>query len=197
MFDAVKGLQRFFVPLPRTPTVGGPGVPAATGTDDPLESPRRTPTLHDPDAIRPSGGHRTGRKDPVALARTSHLVASAAVVADRVGRRHRGRVTPVGAIEAPPAGPVAAVTGSGVLTGVRPGILERPLAPAVQVGRLRRCTFRRLDPVGAPGRGPQVSYSAMCLYPGLPDAAPLGGLAEASVACNACTFSGIFRADED
>lgn len=132
----------------------------------------------------------------MALARTSHLVASAAVVADRVGRRHR-RVAPGGAIEAPPAEPRTAVSSGGVLTGVRPGILERTLAPAVQVGRLRRCTFRRLDLVGATGRRPEVSYSAMCLYPGLPDAAPLGGLAEASAACNGCTFSGIFRADED
>jgi hypothetical protein len=64
------------------------------------------------------------------------------------------------------------------------------------VGRLRRCTFRRIDRVAAlPGRAVAVSYEVMCLYGG-GEAASIGDLDAARPICEACTATGIFRPDE-
>ena len=65
------------------------------------------------------------------------------------------------------------------------------------VGRLRRCTFRRIDRVSAlPGRTSRTSYEVMCLY-GADEPLALGDIVEARDVCEACTATGIFRPDED
>lgn len=67
----------------------------------------------------------------------------------------------------------------------------------VPVGRLRRCTFRRLDRVSAlPGRLPLLTYEVMCLYGGAESAVALGEVEAARPVCEACTATGIFRPDE-
>jgi hypothetical protein len=71
-----------------------------------------------------------------------------------------------------------------------------PADEGVPAGRLRRCTFRRLDPVGSPLRGVGATYAVVCLYAGAAAPEPLGDLASAGVACGVCTNSGIFRPDE-
>ena len=64
-------------------------------------------------------------------------------------------------------------------------------------GRLRRCTFRRIDRVAAlPGRSDRTSYEVMCLL-GASEPLALGDLTEARPVCEMCTASGIFRPDED
>lgn len=65
------------------------------------------------------------------------------------------------------------------------------------VGRLRRCTFRRIDRVEAlPGRS-HSAYEVMCLYFGsTDDPLALGDVDQARPVCAACTASGIFRPDE-
>lgn len=67
------------------------------------------------------------------------------------------------------------------------------------VGRLRRCTFRRIDRVDAlPGRGGETAYEAVCLYYGTVDEPlALGDISQARPVCEACTATGIFRPDED
>jgi hypothetical protein len=68
------------------------------------------------------------------------------------------------------------------------------VAPA---GRLRRCTFRRIDRVDAlPGRAVAVSYEVECLYGGAGEAVSLGDVDSARPICEACTATGIFRPDE-
>ena len=65
------------------------------------------------------------------------------------------------------------------------------------LGRLRRCTFRRIDHVSAlPGRSALTSYEVMCIY-GADEALPLGDLDAARSICDSCTAVGIFRPDED
>ena len=66
------------------------------------------------------------------------------------------------------------------------------------VGRLRRCTFRRVDRVAAlPGRPAVASYETMCLYGDSETPMALGDVDAAGQICQACTASGIFRPDED
>ena len=66
------------------------------------------------------------------------------------------------------------------------------------MGRLRRCTFRRIDRVSAlPGRTERTSYEVMCLYGDADEPLALGDIAAARPICDACTASGIFRPDED
>lgn len=82
--------------------------------------------------------------------------------------------------------------------GVPVPIGDAPAPDAVTpAGRLRRCTFRRIDRVAAlPGRAERTSYEVMCLY--VPDEPlPLGDVNEARPVCEGCTASGIFRPDED
>ena len=65
------------------------------------------------------------------------------------------------------------------------------------VGRLRRCTFRRIDEVSAlPGRASRTKYEVMCLY-GADEPLALGDIVEARAVCETCSASGIFRPDED
>ena len=82
--------------------------------------------------------------------------------------------------------------------GVPVPLGDAPAPDAVTpVGRLRRCTFRRIDRVeGLPGRSQRLSYEVMCLY-GTDEPLALGDIAEARPICEACTASGIFRPDED
>ena len=71
--------------------------------------------------------------------------------------------------------------------------VPRALTP---MGRLRRCTFRRIDRVAAlPGRAGRSDYEVMCLYEDEPLA--LGDIPAARPICDTCTASGIFRPDED
>ena len=65
------------------------------------------------------------------------------------------------------------------------------------VGRLRRCTFRRIDRVaGLPGRPEAVDYEVMCLYAGATSPWRSGDVDAARPVCGACTATGIFRPDE-
>lgn len=75
-------------------------------------------------------------------------------------------------------------------------------APAPELvtpmGRLRRCTFRRIDRVAAlPGRPGSSDYEVMCLYGDAIDSLALGDISAARPICETCTASGIFRPDED
>lgn len=101
----------------------------------------------------------------------------------------------------------------GAIAPVPPASAPRPPAPETGVplplgdvpatdsvapaGRLRRCTFRRIDRAEAQrGRTDDSSYEVMCLY-GTDAPLPLGDIAAAQPVCEACTASGIFRPDED
>lgn len=69
---------------------------------------------------------------------------------------------------------------------------------ATPVGRMRRCTFRRIDGVEElPGRPAESTYEVMCLYADREAPMALGDLDAARRICEACTASGIFRPDED
>jgi hypothetical protein len=75
-------------------------------------------------------------------------------------------------------------------------------APAPEVvapvGRMRRCTFRRIDNVEAlPGRPTTPTYEVMCLYGDRDAPMAMGDVDAARRICDACTASGIFRPDED
>ena len=66
------------------------------------------------------------------------------------------------------------------------------------IGRLRRCTFRRIDRVSAlPGRSDSSQFEVMCLYGGADEPLALGDIPAARPICEACTATGIFRPDED
>lgn len=94
---------------------------------------------------------------------------------------------------APSVRPPAPEVGVTVPFGDAPA--PESLAP---VGRLRRCTFRRIDRVEAlPGRSATVDYEAMCLYGDQDKPLSLGDLAAAQTVCDTCRASGIFRPDED
>lgn len=61
---------------------------------------------------------------------------------------------------------------------------------------LRRCTFRRVDAVGARAHElPTVEVA--CTFPDRKRAVPLGDIEAARPVCGACTYQGIFRADSD
>ena len=94
---------------------------------------------------------------------------------------------------APSARPPATELGVPVPLG------DAPAPEAVTpVGRLRRCTFRRIDLVEAlPGRADIPSYEIMCLYGDGEEPLALGDIESARGVCDACTASGIFRPDED
>jgi hypothetical protein len=93
---------------------------------------------------------------------------------------------------APPATPAGRPIGVSLLAHDVPA--PESVSPA---GRLRRCTFRRIDRVAAlPGRAVAVSYEVMCLYEGAGEPASLGDVDSARPICEACTATGIFRPDE-
>ena len=66
--------------------------------------------------------------------------------------------------------------------------------PRLAAPRIRRCTFRRVTAVD--GRSDRA-YDVDCLFPDRSLSMPLGDMESAMPICNACTATGIFRADED
>jgi hypothetical protein len=108
----------------------------------------------------------------------------------------RRRAAPLAAIAVPvPAvkGPPRLARPAGVPASLHDIPASETVAPA---GRLRRCTFRRIDLLSAlPGR-PLPSYEVMCLHPGLDAPIALGDVEAARPSCGACTLTGIFRPDE-
>jgi hypothetical protein len=65
------------------------------------------------------------------------------------------------------------------------------------VGRLRRCTFRRIDRLESlPGRVVMPVYEVMCLYRGMETPMAIGDVDGARSICETCTATGIFRPDE-
>ena len=89
--------------------------------------------------------------------------------------------------ETPPPGP-----------GVPVPLGDAPAPEVVTpIGRLRRCTFRRIDAVEPlPGRRDLPTYEIMCLYGDSETPLALGDIEDARPVCEACTASGIFRPDE-
>jgi hypothetical protein len=108
----------------------------------------------------------------------------------------RRRPNPIAAIAAPvPPAPV--IRPPAPELGVPASIGDAPATDAVApIGRLRRCTFRRIDGSALPGRAIDNSYAVMCLYDADAPMA-LGDISSATPVCRACTASGIFRPDED
>jgi len=98
---------------------------------------------------------------------------------------------PMPAAPVPP--PPAPVGGAPVSLG------DAPAAEVVTpVGRLRRCTFRRVDQVAAlSGRPAVANYEITCLYGDSETLMALGDVDAAGQVCEVCTASGIFRPDED
>ncbi|MGA2513233.1 MAG: hypothetical protein ABSG37_06410 [Candidatus Limnocylindrales bacterium] len=72
--------------------------------------------------------------------------------------------------------------------------LQGPIVAPVEAPRIRRCTFRRLSRSEA---GARPGYEVSCLYPDRRRTTPLGDFEASVEICSACTFSGIFRPDED
>jgi hypothetical protein len=66
--------------------------------------------------------------------------------------------------------------------------------PYLAAPRIKRCTFRRVTAVE---RRRERAYEVDCLYPDRSLPMPLGDMESALPVCNACTATGIFRADED
>ncbi len=69
-----------------------------------------------------------------------------------------------------------------------------PVAAPVPAAHIRRCTFRRLTRVPAPGA---TTYEVACLYPNRRLPLPIGDLQSSLPVCDACVASHIFRPDED
>ena len=96
---------------------------------------------------------------------------------------------------APPAIPPAPAPEMGVPVPLGDAPAPEMMAP---VGRLRRCTFRRIDRVTAlPGRLDRSNYEVMCLYGDAMKPLALGDISAARIICEGCKASGIFRPDED
>lgn len=108
----------------------------------------------------------------------------------------RRRATTFTALTAPPA-LVEAPPPIGPFV-LPPAPRDIPAAETViPAGRLRRCTFRRIDLVDAlPGRPRRVDYEVMCLYGGEAAALALGDVESARPVCESCQATGIFRPDE-
>jgi hypothetical protein len=66
--------------------------------------------------------------------------------------------------------------------------------PLLAAPRIRRCTFRRVTAVD---RHRERTFEVDCLFPDRALPMPLGDLEGAIPICNACTATGVFRADED
>lgn len=111
-----------------------------------------------------------------------------------IARRRGVSLDPVAAPAAAPS-----VRPRAVPMGIRVARGDAPAPETVTpVGRLRRCTFRRLDTVSVlPGRSQSLAYEVMCLYGDRDEPVALGDVAEARPVCEACTATGIFRPDED
>ena len=109
----------------------------------------------------------------------------------------RRRPNPIAAISAPiPSAPEIRLPAPE--SGVPASIGDAPATDAVApIGRLRRCTFRRIDGGALPGSTIDSSYAVMCLYDDADAPLALGDIASAAPVCRACTATGIFRPDED
>jgi hypothetical protein len=96
------------------------------------------------------------------------------------------------------AAPMPTVPARAPFPGVPVPLGDAPAPEFVTpVGRLRRCTFRRIDRVEAlPGRGSRSEYEVVCLYGSGDEPLGLGDISQARPICDACTAAGIFRADE-
>jgi hypothetical protein len=112
-----------------------------------------------------------------------------------IARRRPSALDPIAAPMPSPA-PVRALVPE---LGVPVSLGDAPAPDTVTpVGRLRRCTFRRIDRVSAlPGRPIGSNYEVMCLYGTIAEPLALGGVDAARPVCESCTASGIFRPDED
>lgn len=110
--------------------------------------------------------------------------------------RRRPRTLNLIAAPAPVAPPVRPpLQGPGIPVPLGDAPAPEVIAP---VGRLRRCTFRRIDRVESLAtQATTTTYEVMCLYYGA-DVEPLslGDIGDAGPVCEACTASGIFRPDE-
>ncbi len=108
----------------------------------------------------------------------------------------RRRPTTFDAIAAPmpSAAPVHLPAGVGMPLPAGDIPAAESLAP---VGRLRRCTFRRIDRVEAlSGRVHRTEYEVMCLYGSDSEPLSLGDVNAARTVCDTCRAAGIFRPDE-
>lgn len=107
----------------------------------------------------------------------------------------RRRAGPFGAIGSTmPAAPEAPIGAVGIPVASHDVPAPESIAP---VGRLRRCTFRRIDRLEPlPGRAMLTTYEVMCLYRGLQSPMALGDVEAARPICGECTATGIFRPDE-
>ena len=112
-----------------------------------------------------------------------------------IARRRPGALD---AIAAPmPTAPAVRPSAPGLGVPVPLGNAPTPTL-VTPIGRLRRCTFRRIDQVSAlPGRAPRLDYEVMCLYGDVDHPLALGDVSDARPICEGCTASGIFRPDED
>ena len=115
--------------------------------------------------------------------------------------RRRGAPLDVGvAVAVAPVTPVAPE----VLPTPPPAGVPLPLPDApgsnapTPVGRLRRCTFRRINRVDALPQRPQAAtYEVMCLYyADGEEPLALGDVESARPICDSCSAAGIFRPDE-
>lgn len=107
----------------------------------------------------------------------------------------RRRLGPFGAIGS--TMPVAPEAPTGVV-GIPVASHDVPAPESIApVGRLRRCTFRRIDRVEPlPGRAVLPMYEVMCLYGSSTTPMALGDVNSAGPVCGACMATGIFRPDE-
>jgi hypothetical protein len=107
----------------------------------------------------------------------------------------RRRINPFSSMTASlPAVPETSHRPGGIPVAVGDVPAPESIAP---VGRLRRCTFRRIDSLEAlPGHATTPAYEVMCLYGGLQTPMALGDVDAARPFCEACTATGIFRPDE-
>jgi hypothetical protein len=81
--------------------------------------------------------------------------------------------------------------------GAQPVGAQVAAVSAAPLGRLRRCTFRRLEPSDTESRRSMpATYAVSCLYPAPEGPLALGDVAAAMPVCAACTATGIFRPDE-
>jgi hypothetical protein len=110
----------------------------------------------------------------------------------------RRRTSALDTIAAPmPTTPLVRPTAPELGVPVSPGDAPAPEL-GLPVGRLRRCTFRRIDQVTAlPGRQGDSDYEFSCLYDDVDEPLGLGDVSSARPICDSCTASGIFRPDED
>ena len=115
----------------------------------------------------------------------------------------RRRIGPFGVVgpsmPAAPEAPIGPVAGGACrVIGIPIAAHDVPAPESIApVGRLRRCTFRRIDRLESlPGRSVSPVYEIMCLYRGMATPMALGDVDSAGPICGACTATGIFRPDE-